>query len=577
MSVDFSMPTFRQGGQGLAVNISPLGLVELSDEEFEVHGPRLNRYALNWAMYLGRHWSYVREAGEPQVTFNWYKAFTDFLITFAFGRGVTFSSPKETEAIVPDLLKRIWEIDNDKKTVLQEMAQQGSISGDCFVKVAYEEPYTDSIGLSHPGRVRIMPLNSSHCFPEWHPHDRERMIRFKLKYKFWGQTPEGTRQVFTYTEIQTDDSIEEYINDQMIEGSPRKNILGRVGVVHIANTMVSGSPWGLSDCETIISLNKEYNEKATDIADIINYHASPVTVVLGAKAANLEKGPKKVWAIPNQGADVKNLELGAGLEGPLAYLALLKTSMHEMVGIPETALGQQQPISNTSGVALSIQFQPLMAKFHQKANQYDQGLQRINELVLLTLAVKEPQTFIYDPTMDKVPLREGQLDALNPLDPITYRTTTHFPPPLPIDKLIVLNEVQMKISLGLESRQGALRELGEEFPDEKLAEIREELKEDALADGVLQLIRTQIQAEIFALTGMMPSPDGGAEMPAMVDGPPDAVGNQTPQPQTPQPIQDPAQLLADQGEYDLRNKLVTEAFGTKLPQRRNPDQKPDGD
>ncbi len=26
---------------------------ELADEEFEVHGPRLNRYSLNWAMYLG--------------------------------------------------------------------------------------------------------------------------------------------------------------------------------------------------------------------------------------------------------------------------------------------------------------------------------------------------------------------------------------------------------------------------------------------------------------------------------------------------------------------------------------------
>jgi hypothetical protein len=28
--------------------------------------------------------------------------------------------------------------------------------------------------------------------------------------------------------------------------------------------------------------------------------------------------------------------------------------MHEMTGVPETALGQMQPISNTSGVALSI-------------------------------------------------------------------------------------------------------------------------------------------------------------------------------------------------------------------------------
>ncbi len=51
MSVDFSLPPYRSGSSNLTVSVSPLGLVELSDEEFEVHGPRLNRYALNWAFY----------------------------------------------------------------------------------------------------------------------------------------------------------------------------------------------------------------------------------------------------------------------------------------------------------------------------------------------------------------------------------------------------------------------------------------------------------------------------------------------------------------------------------------------
>ena len=51
MSVQFTSPSFRAAGQDLTVAISPLGLVELADEEFEVHGPRLNRYAQNWAYY----------------------------------------------------------------------------------------------------------------------------------------------------------------------------------------------------------------------------------------------------------------------------------------------------------------------------------------------------------------------------------------------------------------------------------------------------------------------------------------------------------------------------------------------
>ena len=566
MSIDFSPPSYRAASSDLTISISPLGLVELADEEFEVHGPRLNRYSLNWAMYLGHHTSFRRQQGEPQMVFNYYRAFTDFIINFTFSKGVMFRSPKATEAIVPDLLERVWEVDNNKATVLWEIGQQGGVSGDCFIKVAYEEPYADSAGMGHPGRVRILPLNSSFCFPEFHPHDRTRLIRFKLKYRFWGTSLEGTRQVYTYTEILTDDVIEEYINDELIDSRP--NPLGVIPVVHIPNVRISGSPWGLSDCNEMISLNRTYNETATDIADIINYHAAPVTVIIGAKASQLEKGANKVWGGLPKDARVENLEGGAqGLKGAMDFMAMLKKSMHEMVGIPETALGQAQPISNTSGVALSIQFQPLMNRYHQKIVQYAYGLERVNDLILRNLAVKEPETFTWNPDSDTLPKRD-QLLQLDPNDPVTYRTYVHFPPPLPLDKLIVLNEVQSMLSLGLESKEGALRTLGEEFPAEKLQEIRQELIDDAKADGALKLVQTEIQNEIMTLTGMVPGPDGSAAPMAPDQAAAIGAGGGSPA-QT--PILDGATIQGLRlGEQDIRQRLVTEAYGTKIPQQRVP-------
>jgi hypothetical protein len=512
-------------------------------------------------MYLGHHTAYRRESGEPQVVLNYYRAFTDYLNRFTFGRGLDFRSPKATEAIVPDRLERVWEQDNDKMSVLLEMGQQGAVSGDCFVKVAYEEPWEDSSGRTHAGRVRILPLNASFCFPEFHPHDRSRLLRFKLKYRFWGTSLEGTRQVFTYTEILTDDFIEEYINDEMIDQRP--NPLGTIPCVHIPNLPVSGSPWGLSDCHDIISLNRQYNEISTDVADIVNYHAAPVTVIVGAKASGLEKGPKKVWAGLPKDAQVFNLEGGAqGIDGALKYLELLKRSMHELVGIPESALGQVQPISNTSGVALSIQYQPLMNRYQQKVVQYGKGMQMINELILLTLSVKEPESFIYNPDVDG-PIKNGQYDRLDPNDPLTFITYPHFPPPLPLDKLVVLNEVQMMMGMGLESKEGALRVLGEEFPEEKLAEIRAEMMEDARAAGALTLLQTEISKEIQDITGMMPGPDGMATplQPQM-----DADGNII-EPSNANGL-DEAALIDLQGEAQIRTELVTQAYGTKIPMRR---------
>ena len=562
--IDFSPPSYRAASSDLTISISPLGLVELADEEFEVHGPRLNRYSLNWAMYLGHHTSYRRQQGEPSMVFNYYRAFTDFIINFTFGKGVQFRSPKATEAIVPDLLERVWEVDNNKATVLWEIGQQGGVSGDCFIKVAYEEPYTDSAGSYHPGRVRILPLNSSFAFPEFHPHDRDRLIRFKLKYRFWGTSLEGTRQVYTYTEILTDDMIEEYINDELIDSRP--NPLGVIPIVHIPNVRISGSPWGLSDCNDVIALNRTYNETATDVADIINYHAAPVTVIIGAKASQLEKGANKVWGGLPKDARVENLEGGgSGLKGAMDFMAQIKRAMHEMTGVPETALGQAQPVSNTSGVALSIQYQPLMNRYHQKIVQYAHGLERVNELVLRTLAVKEPEVLTWDEQRDTPPKPE-QLTQLDPNDPETYRSYCHFPPPLPLDKLIVLNEVQSLLSLGLQSKEGALRDLGEEFPESKLQEIRQELIDDALAEGALKLIQTEISNEILSLTGMVPGPDGQAT-PANPEQ--TAMAQQASPAQT--PLLDPSIVsqMRD-GEMKVRNRLVTEAYGTKLPQRRVP-------
>jgi hypothetical protein len=573
--LDFSPPSYRAASSDLTISISPLGLVELADEEFEVHGPRLNRYSLNWAMYLGHHWGYRREQGEMQIAVNYYRAFNDYLSRFTFGNGVHFRSPKATEAIIPDRLERIWEVDNDKMRVLLEVGQQGGITGDVFIKVAYEEPWTDSANHFHPGRVRILPMNSSFCFPEFHPHDRTRLLRFKQKYRFWGTSLEGTRQVFTYTEILTDDVIEEYVNDELIDSRP--NPLGLIPVVHIPNVPVSGSPWGLADAHDIITINRAYNEISTDVADIINYHASPVTVIVGAKASNLEKGAKKVWGGLPKDAQVFNLEGGAsGIDGALKYLELLKRSMHEIMNIPETALGQVQAISNTSGVALSIQYQPLMNRYSQKVAQYGKGLERVNELALRTLFLKEPETMIYNPDVDG-PIKEGQYPQLDPNDPISYQNYVQFPPPLPLDKLIALNEIQTKLGMGLESKEGALRTLGEEFPEEKLEEIRAELISDAEADGALQLVKIQIQKAIMDMTGMMPGPDGNSAIPMqptqLGDG--DVMGDGIEGAPTPENVNDPEtqamEGMEQQAEAELRNKLVTDAYGTKLPQRRSVD------
>lgn len=371
--------------------------------------------------------------------------------------------------------------------------------------------------------------------------------------------------MYTYTEILTDSFLEEYINDELLDARP--NPLGVIPIIHIRNISVSGSPWGLADIVDVIPLNREYNEKCTEISDIVNYHASPLTIVTGAKVSSLERGPKRVWGGLPKDANVFNLENGVDLNGPLQYLELVKRAMHELTGVPETALGQMQPISNTSGVALSITYLPLMNRYSLKQANYTIGLKAINELVLRTLFIYEPETLAYNPDTDGVRTMDEQPWVLDPRDPHIYKTDIDWPPPLPIDQLIKLNEIQAKLALGLESKRGALRELGCEFPDEKMAEIFDEQLVEAKETGALDFIKAQIASAILRATGLPPE---GVEAPA-----PASAGAEGPESANAGPLPGLPGVDAGTDSQSVISELTTLAQGTKLAQLRNPDKDSD--
>lgn len=562
MPIDFWSPSYRAASSDLTVAISPLGLVELADEEFEVHGPRLNRYSSAWAWYLGHHWSHRREMGDNNITMNYVRTMSDFITNFCFGKGIQFKVPEQNQAIIPRLLHEVWDNHNNKHYLLWQMGQLASVTGDCFVKVAFDEPYVDPAGMVHNGRIRVLPLNPAHCFPEYHPHDKERLLRFKLKYRFWGTSPEGTRQVYTFTEILTDSTVQQFINDELVD--EYENPLGMVPVVHIPNITISSSPWGQSDIWDIIQLNRELNEKMTEVSDIINYHAAPVTIITGAKASQLERGPKKVWAGLPKDAQVFNLESRGEMSGALEYIQFIKRSMHEITGVPETALGQFQPVSNTSGVALAIQYQPLMNRYQMKKVHFTNGLEKLNEIIIRTAAVFMPELLIYDPSQSAMP-EPDQLTQLDPNDPNTYKTTIHWPEPLPVDALIKLNEIQSKMALGLESKRGALKALGEEFPNEKMIEIFEELRDDALDQGALDMLRAQIGQAVMLATGLLPDGGGGVTPVSAGGANVTSAGNPSGGGVLPGTAVPPV-------EMELMNQMTSRAYGARFAQRRVPDE-----
>jgi hypothetical protein len=244
-------------------------------------------------------------------------------------------------------------------------------------------------------------------------------------------------------------------------------------------------------------------------------------------------------------------------------------------------MGAEQQISNTSGVALAIQYFPTMLKYSLKKTQYGNGIRKISQMALKTLLFFEPDQAVYNPMTDGI-MRDNQPPAIDLWDQAIYDIEVMFPPPLPQDQLVVLNEIMTELQLGLESKAGALRKLGEQFPDEKLQELFQEQLDDTKMAGAQRILDSQINAAIMMLTGIIPdgagTPVGPGETSEQTTTKPDGtkttkttekqptVGSNSPL--TPLPgLPDITQAIGG-SQANLMADLVTQAFGTKLPQRR---------
>lgn len=429
---------------------------------------RVNRELLLWHFYKGIQWKTKRPDGEPQITINYCKAFVDKGVAFLMGKGFNIKVRPDAEEITKPFLDSVWD-DNNRELLGLDMAQSGAVSGNAWVKVAVEEfdqkERPDMFELYPKGRIRITVLPTYAVFPVWDAHDRDRMVRCRIIYPVLPENKEaGTPDQFNviwYQEIITPESIEEYYDDRLVDKRP--NALHEIPVVRIKNLALAGDSLGLSDITDIVSLQKELNNKATDISDIINYHAAPITVVQGAKIGNLEKGARKIWGgIPKDGK-VYHLELQSDLKAAMTYLDFVKSSMFEVGHMPADGFGKNTEISNTSGVALHIKNQPLMEVTRTKQVTYGEGIKQVNRLILK-----------YGKLIDHPDFNASSFDSLKPLD--KYWSEVDFPDPLPKDELIQMQLISQKINLYLQSRVDALTELGETEAAKKLEEILAEAK-----------------------------------------------------------------------------------------------------
>ena len=456
-------------------NISVMSLEgNLLPEELE----KLRRIRRAWNFYDGFHWEELPQQEKPEITENYCKVYVDKFVAFELGKSFTSSFAKEVEGLkvnseltLLEFINRVWS-DNHQDVFCVEMGQMKSITGDSWVQVRFysTEELDDPFELYPKGRISVKVVPTSIVFPLYDTHDKDKLISLTIQYpiekvdtSFFGAKKSYRKVV--YKQIWTKDTIEVYEGKNLI--LEVKNNYGIIPFVQIKNKPVAGRNEGVSDLEDIIPLNVELNMKKSDISEIIDYHSAPITIVYGARVAQLEKGANKLWGGLPKDARVDNLELAGDLKAAVDYAIHLKDAMNEIAGVPKGSLGGTQAISNTSGVALQFVNAPIIERVRVKRMCSKEGLQDVNSLILL------------------VGTKEGLITKPEEIDSYDfYNNEVKISDTLPKDDLIELQIIEQEMRMSLESRQGAMERLGKENIESKLAEVDADKKESPESYGI---------------------------------------------------------------------------------------------
>ena len=466
---------------------------------------RMARYSDSWQFYNGEHFANIPQEDRPEVVHNWSRRIVNlFTAIETLGISFRFSNQQAEEVALP-FLNDVWER-SGRDSLLFNAFQEKDVCGDTYFLVNYipkllmngspNPDFNDPFGeIEEDGTISIFRVPSSICFPKWKDGYVDEMESCTILFPIDTESF-GIRRVKIIRYVYFPDKIECYENDTMAEGYPIENPFKFIPVVHLKNIRSGVDPYGISDIEDIIPINTELNLKNSDVSEILDYHTSPVTVIFGARAQQLDKGANKVWSgLPEKGR-VEQLSLNSDLGFSTEYRKDQKKAIHSIGAAPAIATGDMDLPANISGPALHTAFLPTTLQLSLKRKHSSPALVKLNKMIL-SIAVNKK--------LLAVPQGMKTKDLL--AHKVIYADY------LPKDQLQELQALQQEFKLGLESRKGALERLGRDNIEEKIKEVDNEWKDDPISYGVNPTILSQGQKLINPDTGKVIADNPAPAMP----------------------------------------------------------------
>lgn len=231
--------------------------------------------------------------------------------------------------------------------------------------------------------------------------------------------------------------------------------------VIIPHCAFSEDMFGTSYVRDLIPIWEQYSRSMSDAADALRFNMFAVNVFLnaGPSAKKLRIAPNAVIGLEGDDVDAKKLESGFNYSNALNdFLTRLDNLMHLLGNIPDVTPERVKGFGLVSGVALKLLYAELVDATQESWRVWKSRLQDVNEYTLKMLDVYgNTEGFPYD----------FDLSVID--DSFENRIIPHLP--LPENEAEKISMEVNRMANSLQSVEGALTELGEKNPKQKIAEI----------------------------------------------------------------------------------------------------------
>jgi hypothetical protein len=166
-----------------------------------------------------------------------------------------------------------------------QVAQNAAVLGDGIYKVLWDPAL---------GRIRMLSVDPRTFFAVWAGDDPSTLRRVEVAYSLGAEDLAlggygvsageadalcGTNGTAEVVERWTATELEVVVARTTTRRGP--NPYGFIPFVHVPNLPMANESWGVSDLVDVLPINREIDERVSDQADVIRFHADPPIVFRG--------------------------------------------------------------------------------------------------------------------------------------------------------------------------------------------------------------------------------------------------------------------------------------------------------